>query len=278
MRCAVVAAIVALSSGCTKPARTSDVQPSASAASNASAETGPPPQPTAVVSPGCPNEAGVTRSVVVDPASGGAIRMSIILSAPPQDSQGVLYLLHGAGTDESQWEAIGVQAALDDLVSSGRGRPVVVVLPDLPTGADLSANEAALLEAVVPTVDTCDLGPPSARRRAIGGISRGGQLALTVATDHPDLFTAVGAHSPAISAADSDVLAQGLKRGGLDVWLDVGSEDGLANATTALAHALEDLGAPVDFQASAGGHDRSYWSAHVPDYLQWYSDRLGSAS
>ena len=54
----------------------------------------------------------------------------------PSPTDGVLYLLHGAGTDETQWEAIGVQQTLDDLTATNRSRPFVVVLPDLPSGGD----------------------------------------------------------------------------------------------------------------------------------------------
>ena len=53
------------------------------------------------------------------------------------------------------------------------------------------------------------------------------------------------------------------------MWLDVGIDDGLRAATTELATALTDLGAPPALQVPPGNHDRTYWRAHVQDYLAW---------
>ena len=122
----------------------------------------------------------------------------------------MVYLLHGAGTDESQWGAIGVQRTLDGLVSTGRSLPFVVVLPDLPSVNDPALDAAALLNDIIPAVEKCSGGSRPPTRRAVGGISRGGALALEVAADHPAQFAAVGGHSPAVPRNEIVSLAQRL--------------------------------------------------------------------
>ena len=245
-----------------------------SATSSGTAETTSPASPT-TAAPTCAVAGEITRITVQSTVLATPIRVSIVSPKATTESRGVLYLFHGGATDETQWEAIGVQTALDDLVAADESRPFAVVLPDLPKSGDSSVDGAAFLDDIMPAVERC-LGTSPNSRRAIGGISRGGTVALELAAGHGDQFVAVGGHSPAVADVDQAPITQGLASTHLPVWLDVGAEDALLPATQQLASALTDAGASPELHVSAGGHDRTYWGAHLHDYLQWYASAISS--
>jgi len=102
--------------------------------------------------------------------------------------------------------------------------------------------------------------------RAISGISLGGSLALTIALEHPDLFGAVGGHSPAVDATLAGRLAPLPMWSSLRVYLDVGRNDSLASGVEAFAAALEAHDLKPAFHLYPGEHNRLYWRAHTAGY------------
>ena len=189
----------------------------------------------------------------------------------------VLYLLHGAGADETQWSDVGVFEAADAAVARGELAPTAIVLPDaLPnfSCADCASNyERHLLDEIEPQV--ADLVPVDTSRRAIGGISRGGGMALRVAGADPRAFVAVGGHSAV--DAPADVLAV-IADAQLPVRLDAGVDDSLLATSQQMANTLAVEGGVVDQVQSPGGHDRPYWRAHVTDYIAFYAEHLGASN
>jgi enterochelin esterase-like enzyme len=224
----------------------------------------------------CAIAGDITRITIDSAELSAPVRVSLVSPTSSDQPVGVLYLLHGAGTDESQWEAIGIQAALDDIVASGQSRPFTIVLPDLPSGGDPALDAVAFFEEVVPAVERCLGGRQTAAHRAVGGISRGGSVALEVTADHGDAFAAVGGHSPAVADVDQASLAGRLASSGVPVWLDVGTEDALLTATQELANTLSDAGSTPKLLLAPGSHDRAYWGAHLHDYLTWYAAAISS--
>jgi S-formylglutathione hydrolase FrmB len=132
------------------------------------------------------------------------------------------------------------------------------------------------------------------RRVAIGGFSMGGFGALDLARIAPGRFCAVGAHSAALwrtggetpagafdDAADfgrhdlfSAAATGRLYR--VPVWIDVGTEDPFRAADTAFAKTLQAHGVHARFHVWPGGHEYSYWHAHVAAYLRFYAAALRS--
>lgn len=263
-----------LVAGCSDP-HTAAPSASTPLAASASGATGDAAAPVAAPVAGCPTSPGSTTLTVASAALGHDIRMTIITTVQPGEVAGVIYLLHGANTDETQWADIGVQAALDDIEGNGYA-PIGLVLPDLPNSYDLGLDSTALIHDIVPAAEACLGGVRPRSQRAVGGISRGGQLSLTVAAAHPELFGIVGGHSPVVDPAQQPQLAHDLATSGLHVWLDVGADDELRPATVALAQALTDLGAAPELHVSPGRHDRPYWAAHLRDYLTWYDQQLAA--
>jgi len=187
------------------------------------------------------------------------------------DRYPVVILIHGAGADETQWPDVGATTVADRLTKEGSIAPVILVMPGV--GDSTSNDEAAFVaDQVVPFVDGKFRTIPDAVHRAVGGISRGGGAALRAVSQHPELFSVVGGHSPA-TGGDTPAIIEGLRASSGRIWLDVGSEDSLVSTTTSLARLLAADGTDVMFEVSAGRHDRDYWRANVADYLTFYAAR-----
>jgi enterochelin esterase family protein len=269
-------AILLLLTACTADRAPSSSAPSSASTPDASSLTALNTATTSTTEPHCAIAGRIVRITVESAALAAPVRVSVVTPDGFDRTVSVVYLLHGASTDETQWEEIGMQAALDDLIATGQPRPFTVVLPDLPSGGDPAADAVAFFEDVIPAVERCLGGPRTAAHRAVGGISRGGTLALEVAAEHSDAFAAVGGHSPAVADVDQTSLVQGLASSNIRVWLDVGTSDALRPATQQLASALTDAGKTAELLLPPGAHDRAYWSAHLTEYLAWYGQAVSS--
>ena len=102
------------------------------------------------------------------------------------------------------WTRALVEAA-DKLFGSGELPPFIIVMPhgDYALYTDTSGGdksfEDVFVNELIPAIDGRFRTLADAEHRAIGGISRGGVWALEIAFTHPDLFDAVGGHSPALA-------------------------------------------------------------------------------
>jgi enterochelin esterase-like enzyme len=180
-----------------------------------------------------------------------------------------VYLLHGAGADASQWPAIGIATAADALISAGQIPPMIVVMPD--GGVNMpDALVADLVDQLVPWTDGTYRTLADSADRAVGGISRGGRVALLAVATHPGVFAGVGGHSPAVGKADG-ALARRLNASVGPVRLDVGSHDSLRLGVEQFAAGIEAAGGSADMVEAPGGHNREYWRAHTIDYLRFYA-------
>lgn len=191
--------------------------------------------------------------------------------ADPQRVYPVLYLLHGVNADNTQWLDLNVASTMDTLIAQHAIAPFVIVMPD----GDYRAGEdyaAFVLRDLMPRVEQTWRVSRERARRAIGGLSRGGYWALYLALMHPDLFAAVGGHSPVTNAALTEALA--LSAGAtsaLRIYLDVGRNDHLAPTVTAFAATTQARHAKTIFHLNDGRHNRDYWRAHVAEYLAFYA-------
>jgi enterochelin esterase-like enzyme len=190
-----------------------------------------------------------------------------------------VYLLHGANTDQTQWPDVGVQAAADALIAQGTP-PFAVVMPGGPYLYNVD-YEAFVLRDLIPGIEARLRVSQAGSGRAIGGISLGGYWALKTAFEHPDLFAAVGGHSPVTihTAGPDDPAALASSAPGLDrlrITLDVGDMDSLRASTEQLAGTLRARALAVTLNVNHGGHDRPYWRAHTADYLRFYTDALAA--
>jgi enterochelin esterase-like enzyme len=188
----------------------------------------------------------------------------------------VLYLLHGGSDLVSFFLELGVQKDMDDGIRSGVLGPMLLVLVD---GGPMFTGEGSatrsfddyLTSELIPDVDHRWRTVAERKGRAIGGVSVGGRHALEFAAAHPSLVAAAGGHSTTIPRSPAALAAARMP-----IYLDVGEGDGLYDEDAALARQLRRLDVDVRWHPAPGEHGRPYWSAHLPEYLRFYSDALGA--
>jgi len=195
----------------------------------------------------------------------------------------VLYLLHGWPFDNNHWDTLGADEAAERGIQSGTLPPFIMVLPRGrerlyvgTSGGDFSF-EAQVMRDLIPHIDETYRTVASREGRAIGGMSRGGVWSLEIAMMHPDLFSAVGAHSPALSANlapppyDPFYLLSHSGVATLRFYLDYGDADWTRQSTLALHEALDDRNIPNVCTQHVGGHNNELWSRNVAEYLLFYT-------
>jgi enterochelin esterase-like enzyme len=188
----------------------------------------------------------------------------------------VVYLLHGGSDNVRFFLDLGIQEVMDDAVASGAVGPMLLVLVDAGPkftgdGSTTTSFDDYVASELMPDVDHRWLTVAERTGRAIGGVSLGGRHALEFAAGHPSLVAAAGGHSTTVPRSPEELAAARIP-----IYLDVGDSDGLLDDDEALAGELRRLGADVRWHPAEGAHGRPYWSAHLLDYLRFYSDALGA--
>lgn len=198
-----------------------------------------------------------------------------------------LFMLHGLvpGTDvmnDDQWDRLGLDEAADQGYLDRGLPPMIIVMPngnDARHGDDDSPFSKVIVSELIPDVEARFCTWNESRMRAIGGLSRGGFWAYSVAFQHPDLFDRVGGHSPFFYDGDYKVYnpynlldtAQGIER--LVMYIDYGADD--HNVDTGIGLFVDKLRSrgiePLLVINPVGAHVEDYWAAHVADYLSFYS-------
>jgi enterochelin esterase-like enzyme len=188
-----------------------------------------------------------------------------------------LFLLHGQTYNEDQWIRLGVPATMDRLIAAGQIPPFIIVFPyDYSNLQPPQYHfEDVFMGALIPQIDATYRTIPDAAHRAIGGLSRGAAWALHLGIHHPDIFGAIGAHSPAIFYSDAaslplylrDIPAEQLPR----IYIDFGDADEQMQNDLDFKKLLDDYNIPYEWHANIGFHDETYWAAHVQAYLTWYA-------
>lgn len=246
--------------------------------------------------------------------------MSMNVYLPPnydeQDKYPVLYLLHSYKTNENQWfDTLKIAEKADALIAAGRIEPLIIVAPridnsfgvnssELPGYEEGSGNpgddgvlhtgkyEDYITKDVISYVDTHFNTSKSRNSRYIGGTSMGAFASLHIGFRHPDLYSKVGGHSPALFVGDmwaplekllyptpevrkeNDplLLAASKKLNKLKIYLDMGDQDSFKDATTKLKDTLSGVKTKsLDFHINKGGHDDAYWSSQIDNYLLFYA-------
>ena len=111
----------------------------------------------------------------------------------------VLYLLHGAGDDQSGWIQFGeVLHITDQAIKEGTATAMIIVMPDANTGQRGYTNDAGgnwryedfFFEEFMPFIEGKYRIRAEKRYRAVAGLSMGGGGTFYYALHRPDLFSA----------------------------------------------------------------------------------------
>jgi len=128
-----------------------------------------------------------------------------------QRSYPVLYLLHGAGDDQTGWVQFGeILNIADNAINAGKATPMIVVMPDANTGKRGYVNDVKgewrfedfFFEEFMPYVEKTYRIRSDKRYRAIAGLSMGGEGTFIYALHHPELFSSACPLSAATGPRD----------------------------------------------------------------------------
>lgn len=244
----------------------------------------PSPLPTATLTPTptpltCLTEAGTVKQDVV--ATSNPPQEFLIYLPPCYENStdahfAVLYLLHGQTYNDDQWIRLGVPKIADQLIYSKEALPFIVVFPDdrywnLKAGAGF--GDRFILD-VIPYVDTHYRTIADREHRSLGGLSRGGGWTIQLGFANPELFGALGLHSPGVFKENAPYLEKTIQNLPQELrpqlWLDVGDADSELASINAFEEILTRNDYVHKFHLYAGDHTENYWGKHVEEYLRWY--------
>jgi enterochelin esterase-like enzyme len=194
----------------------------------------------------------------------------------------VLYMFHGQTFENDQWQRLGLLTAADNLILAGSIKPMIIVMPyDLSwtIGPENSSFDDAFLQDLIPYVEENYNSCPTRSCRAVGGLSRGGNWAVYLGFEHPEFFTAMGAHSAPLFYGEIPRISTMLQSEDLTgklpgIYVDVGNSDENIDQVLAYVNLLKKYNVPYQFTEFKGYHSEDYWKTHVEDYLTWYSSQF----
>ena len=199
----------------------------------------------------------------------------------------VLYLLHGWSDSDSGWSAVGrANLILDNLLSAGKIKPMVVVMPlgygDLaflrthdvwedPAAIDHNTDlfTKALLTEVLPQVESEYRVSKDRNDRAIAGLSMGGLESLEVGLTHPGQFAWIGGFSSAVHNLDYTKVLASLdpKTANLRLlWIACGTEDNLIGPNRRLVDFLKTKNMPLTQIETSGLHTWMVWRDNLVNF------------
>jgi enterochelin esterase-like enzyme len=267
-------------SACQPSDNTVNAQAVPSPTVTATATVTPTPAPATPTPLTCLTEPGLLKQDVVQTTKPP---QEFIIYLPPcyetftDKRYSVLYLLHGQTYTEDQWVRLGAPAAADQLIHSGESQPFIMVFPD-----DRYWNTEAgpgfgdrFINNLIPYVDGNYRTLADRKHRALGGLSRGGGWTVKLGFDHPELFGALGLHSPATFKEDApyvDMIIRSIPQENRPkLWLDVGDSDMELGRVSQLEGILVNNDYLHEFHRFTGDHSEVYWNAHLWTYMRWYA-------
>jgi enterochelin esterase-like enzyme len=184
----------------------------------------------------------------------------------------VIYLIHGMGQDETIWASIGAQNIANAQITSGNFPPFIMVMPT-ERGSTGTTLGRAIASEIVPYIDSRYRTIASRSHRAIGGISRGANWAIYTSLTYAGIFSKTGIHS--VGGITVYEFSAYLDRAPPTLipsfYIDIGESDGARWTAQSIDRILTQEQIIHEYHTAPGGHTRSYWAAHVGEYLRWYT-------
>jgi enterochelin esterase-like enzyme len=234
------------------------------------------------------NPRGKLEMVEYDSKSVGTRRKMQVYTPPGYSGERkypVLYLLHGIGGDETEWQRFATpDIILDNLLADGKVEPMILVMPngraqknDRPEGniyaaaPAFAAFERDLLEDVIPAIEAKYSVQSDREHRALAGLSMGGGQSLNFGLAHLDTFAWVGGFSSAPNTKpaaqlvpDPEAARKGLKL----LFLSCGNKDGLINISQGVHAYLKGKEVPHVWHVDSHAHDSEEWRGALYYFAQ----------
>lgn len=224
----------------------------------------------------------------------------------------VLYLLHGAGDDQTGWVQFGeVLNLADKSIKSGNATSMVIVMPDAQTGQKGYFNsldkkwnyEDFFFQEFIPFIEKKYRIKPAKRFRAIAGLSMGGGGSFIYALRHPEIFSSSCPLSGDMGSLSYDDFYQkniekltnysreyiynyysnhnalsliknqtNEKLRTVGWYLDCGDDDFLYEGNSMVHIALKKRDITHEYRVRDGAHNWTYWRNALPSVLMFVSE------
>ncbi len=232
----------------------------------------------------------------------------------------ILYLLHGLGDNEQFFIHSGEWNLVEDLRAKGELPDFLIATPEGRASFYINAKDGKeryedfLVHEFLPFIEKRYRVSPGRANRAISGISMGGYGALHLAFRHPQLFSAVSAHSAALIEKLPAFLGRGEVQGnhpnranifgdvfgnppdaaywnqespitlartanlaGMKIYFDCGDQDdyGFEAGAASLDKVLSARQIAHEYHSYPGRHDVIYFAEHLPASLEFHARLFG---
>ena len=197
----------------------------------------------------------------------------------PESYYPVLYLIHGQSFNHDQWDRLGADESADALIAAGETSPFIIVMPRVIDWEQPPEGKfgQAVMNELIPFIDSTYRTIPDRDFRAIGGLSRGAAWSLHLGLTEWELFGTFGAHSLPIFWSDSlqvpswvdAIPPESFPR----IYIDLADQDlkDIRNSTEWFIDLLVEKELPHEFYVFPGIHEEEYWSAHIEEYIRFYT-------
>ena len=219
----------------------------------------------------------------------------------------VLYLMHGAGGDENAWSELGRAAQiLDNLIATGKAKPMIVVMPNGNTDCQAAPGEwsrgmyqptfmGSVNQKAIATMDESFMDivkyveshykvAKNKKNRAISGLSMGGGHTFATSKRYPDTFNYIGLFSAGLHiSGDRTKSFYQLLQENTEVqkqlarlfaskpalyWIAIGKTDFLYQQNSDLRKYLDEKGYPYEYLETDGGHIWRNWRIYLTEFAQ----------
>lgn len=224
----------------------------------------------------------------------------------------VLYLLHGAGDDQTGWVQFGeVLHITNKAIAEGIATPMIIVMPDAKTGQMGYFNsikgdwryEDFFFQEFVPYIEKTYRIKSEKRYRAVAGLSMGGGGSFMYALHHPEMFSSACPLSAYVGPLSTEDLKNFLARTNQTAtdaelqtyfkthnainlvndikddqkkavrwYIDCGDDDFLYEGNSLVHIAMKKKEIPHEFRIRDGGHTWTYWRTALPEVLRFVSE------
>jgi enterochelin esterase-like enzyme len=231
---------------------------------------------------------GKLEMVEYDSKSVGTKRKANVYTPPGYSADKkfpVLYLLHGIGGDEHEWERGGhPDIILDNLIADNKAEPMIIVMPNgraskddrpgpdaMKTAPAFSEFDKDLLGSLIPFIESKYSVKADRENRAVAGLSMGGGQSLNFGLRNLDTFASVGGFSSApntkpiaelVPDADKTIKAINL------LWISCGNQDGLIRISQGVHTYLKEKNVPHTWHVDEHNHDFNHWKQALYHFSQ----------
>lgn len=222
---------------------------------------------------------GTLETVEYESKTVGTTRKALVYTPPGYTTSQrypALYLLHGIGGDETEWQrGANPQAILDNLIADKKAVPIIVVMPNgraqpndraegnvMATAPAFARFERDLLDDVIPFIESKYPVKKDRESRALAGLSMGGGQSLNFGLGHLDTFAWIGGFSSAPNTKMPEDLVPdpALAKDKLKLlWISCGDRDRLFYISQRTHAYLKEKNVPHLWHVDSGAHEFAVW-------------------